>query len=562
MKRYLIIILAVCGVTATAYAQNTISQQIEVTREFRPDVARAFKLDIPPRTTDTVSLRPVIDYSITPTPWNTTFDTRPINPIRISAAEYNTMWPYYLRAGGGVPGMTLLDFYATARLNKSAYMGAYVNHYGEYAKLANDLGEKLPSGRMNNAVGAYFGKNYGRRNLDVSVDFDNRSVSPFGAFSLDQAPLSAYYPENIDRIRYNDISGEVSFGDLFQDFSLFNWKLGVGGGYFTDNSGYGQAGLKLDGGIGTALGKGRLILGAGADLKFGQKEFRDYSNTTVTLAPRYGFSSNGVNITIGLKLAYDSYGDSSEFHVFPDIEVAYAVTNSLSAYIKADGGLGDGSYRSLSYMNPYITGGDWLKNSSRIGARVGLLGAIFPHFTYDIYGGIDSYEDYHALANVYAEGNTTRFTVLTDVDPTIFFAGVMLKAGIAPGLELDLSGKIYGTGKIKHELWADSPAIGIPSYEVDAGIRYSYKEKLFLSLGCEFTGKRIVSVLEPGYSAPSLYTETLPSTANLKAGAEFRLMGNLNLFITAENLLNQRIYRFNHYPVMGINVLAGVKMVF
>ena len=564
MKRYLIIIVLLSGLSsfALAQSQNTISQQIEVTREFRPDVARASKLDIPPRTTDTVSLRPVIEYSITPTPWKTTFDTQPIKPIRISTAEYHTMWPYYLRAGGGLPGMTLLDFYATARLDKNTYLGSYMNHYGEHAKLENDLGEKLPSGRMNNSVGAYFSKNFGRRNLDVSVDFDNRSVKPFGAFEIERMPLAFYHPESINKIRYNDISASVSFGDLFKDFSRFNWKLVADGGYFADNTGFGQAGVSIGGGIGTAVGRGKLILDGGAELKSGQRELKDYSNTVAELAPRYKFSSDNVNITLGIKLDYDSYKDSSRFHVFPDVSISYALVNSLALYSKADGGLSDGSYRALSYLNPYISDGGWLRNSSRIGARVGLFGAIFPHFTYDIYGGMDSYDDYHCFANVYAEGNTTRFMPLADVNPTIFYAGVMLKAGLAAGLELDLGGKIYGMGKVTHESWADTPAIGIPAYEADVQIRYQYKEKLFLTLGCEFIGKRDASVIEPGYSVSALYTETLSATANLKAGAEFRIMRNVNLFVSAENLLNQHIYRFNHYPMMGINVMAGVKMVF
>lgn len=458
--------------------------------------------------------------------------------------------------------MTLLDFYATARLDKRTYLGAYVNHYGEHAKLENDLGEKLPSGRMNNSVGACFGKNFGRRNLDVSVDFDNRSVRPFGAFQMEGAPLAFYYPEAINKIRYNDISAAVSFGDIFKDLSRFNWKLEADGGYFVGNSDFGQADVSVNGGIGAALGRGKLVLDAGANFKFGQKELKDYSNTVVELFPRYEFTSDNVNIMLGVKLDYDSYKDSSKLHVFPDVSVAYALLNSLSLYVKADGELSDGSYRALSYLNPYVSDGAWLRNSSRIGARAGLLGAVFPHFTYDIYGGIDSYDDYHCFANLYMEGNTTRFMPLPGVDPTVFYAGAMLKADIAPGLELDLGGKIYGMAKMKSESWADTPAIGIPAYEADVQIRYQYKEKLFLTLGCEFIGKREAGVVEPGYSVPALHTETLPATANLRAGVEVRLMRNVNLFVSAENLLNQRIYRFNHYPMMGINVLAGVKMVF
>ena len=45
-------------------------------------------------------------------------------------------------------------------------------------------------------------------------------------------------------------------------------------------------------------------------------------------------------------------------------------------------------------------------------------------------------------------------------------------------------------------------------------------------------------------------------------GAEYNISKRIGVFLEGRNLANQRIYRYNQYRDLGINMLAGVKLQF
>ena len=52
------------------------------------------------------------------------------------------------------------------------------------------------------------------------------------------------------------------------------------------------------------------------------------------------------------------------------------------------------------------------------------------------------------------------------------------------------------------------------------------------------------------------------TTFDLRVGAEYNVSRRIGVFLNGNNLLNQKLYRFNRYPGLGINALAGVKLQF
>ena len=123
------------GVLTAQEDAASITQRIEVTRQYVPELGEAQKLDFPPRMADTVTLKPDISYAITPTPWKSVFDTEPIAPVAISTAEYRHQRPFYLMLGGGYPAQSRLDFYAAFSTPRDIRAGVYANHVGQWAKL-------------------------------------------------------------------------------------------------------------------------------------------------------------------------------------------------------------------------------------------------------------------------------------------------------------------------------------------------------------------------------------------------------------------------------------------
>lgn len=553
MKRIFIVIVSAVAAFAAAQGQNPISQQIEVTREYRPDVERADKLAITPDMSDTVSLKPDVEYGITPTPWKTVFDAAPISPVRISAAEYVPAWPYYIRFGAGVPGTTLFDLYATARNRRGAYGGVYVNHHGEWAKLENDLGEKLRANNQRNVIGAFAATRIAGRELNAGVALDTRNMRAFGFYD-DGIRATSGDP---DKVILNDLSAAVRYGDTFKDLSRFNWRAGVTANNFF-NADASMSAFGAEAAVAAPIGAGVLALDLDYGYRHGGKELDGYKNSVLGAVPKYEFTSDKFDLSLGLLVASDTFNGDSSFFVAPMIKVQYNFSNILSPYARADGGITQGDFLSLSFRNPFILQESWLRNSHRTGFRAGIFGSASNFLAYDFFAGLDTYENYHFFVN-----DGARFDAYDDINPTVYYGGATVNARIMRGLNFDFSARINSVGRFDYD-WDEKPGIGVPDYELAAALKYSYNDKIFLSLGCGLMGERDASELyfRSGSDTPSLRTVTLPSAVNLKAEGELKVAEHMAFFVTLDNILNEKIYVYNHYPRLGATVIVGVKLKF
>ena len=64
MKRYIAILIMLCAMPLIASAE--VSKHVEVTKKYTPEIGDAQKKDIAPNMVDTITIRPEIDYTITP----------------------------------------------------------------------------------------------------------------------------------------------------------------------------------------------------------------------------------------------------------------------------------------------------------------------------------------------------------------------------------------------------------------------------------------------------------------------------------------------------------------
>ena len=92
-----------------------VTKQVEVTKVYVPEVSKAVKLPIVPDMTDTVRLRPEIDYTVTPSALATNLSTEPFRPASVTYWEFNRPRPLYLKVGAGAPLNSVLDLYASTQ---------------------------------------------------------------------------------------------------------------------------------------------------------------------------------------------------------------------------------------------------------------------------------------------------------------------------------------------------------------------------------------------------------------------------------------------------------------
>lgn len=575
--RKTILTAAIILCAATLSAQNPggqITQQIEVTKEYVPEISGARKLYFQPQIGDTITLKPDIDYSITPTPWKSIFGTEPITPVDISTAEYRPARPYYIKAAAGYPFQTALDFYAGVPCDPSrGRFGVYANHYGQWSKLPNMEGTKVPSSWTENKAGIFGGAKIGRRMLDADVNYGYRYYMP------SEYPAIGSELIDFNPIVYNNVDAVIKFGDAFTDFSRFNYRFGLSGSWMrysnkTMDSTYERnyadeyrSGIFAD--FGWGLGKGVLLTGVKFDgWFFNNADERKTRDWYIGLNPEYKLDIKSFSMSIGLKAYYrnynynnrDTYDKSpkSKMYVLPDIQISYKFLPVLEPYINIDGELCDGSLAAMSKQNPYVVA----LESDRpvyVDFKGGIRGSASGIFTYDAFVG---YTSGRMPVFYYYFTNFLPATDKTDW----FYAGARAKVSLACGFGAEVFGQ-YNSIKTKFSYYSPSDLpeslnpeyipSATPEFTAGFGLSYNYKNKLYVKAGLEYVGKR-------GWLALSsdAKVEYVPSTLNLTASVEYLIQKRFAVFVTGDNLLNANIYRYLGYRALGANVMAGVRFNF
>lgn len=562
---------------------QVIDRQIEVVREYVPDVGNARKLDFTPVTTDTVALKPDINYSITPTPWQGVFEARPIAPVRIDAAEFRPERPFYARLALGLPLQTLADLYATATPGDNTVGGLYLNHYGRWSKIENDLGVRERATAVRNVIGAFFEQKFRAKTLSADIRDDYRFFRDYAGANIDGA---GEFGASGRRIRFNDVGISVRFGDAFTDFSRFNYRLGVSASEFSDieNNRYDNVGGFFE--AGWRMGEGDFTVGLGYSSSWSRTDSERYRDARFALAPKYYMSANDMRLELGIDLIYNKFIDDYNLFIFPDIRLLYDVSPGFVPYFALGGALEEGNIKAISYLNPYSAPGMFVRNPSYYSAVLGAYGSISPSISYDISLGSKLYDNYIYYVSEFSlierlPGQVTRETAVLPVTVSkktnIFFAEARIEAHIAKGLTFDLGARYNGVG----DVISDNPdydnmtlSSSLPQFEFDAELKYAYRRKLFLSLGIGILGQHTFNTVirefrdydsgtgEFGDVSASMIRETVPTSVNLKFDAEYRITDRINAFVIGDNLLNRRIYRFAYYPELGINFMLGVKLKF
>lgn len=598
-------LLAVLPWTASAQ----VEKQVEVTKAYVPSVESAVKLAVEPDMTDTVKLRPEIDYSITPLSLRTTLATRPIRPATVTYWEFNRPLPFYLKVGAGYPLNSVLDFYAASQNPSTGYVVGFVNHRGRYADIRNDFGVKNTSWRMSNRVGAAAGKYFGRHILEGDVSYDNRIYHRYGLYA-DPANVPLSRPGA--RVVYGDAAVKLRFGDDFQDLSRLNFEVALHGDLFLGNpDAYDievtqQAGSleadyrKVDrkmrqttlGGsvkIARAFGRHRFSLDGGYEHLAGHKMLTDHKQQQIRAGVRYGFDGGVVGLEAGADYYHDKVkGAGAGNYVIPFLRMNFNLgTVGLKPFLEVDGGVYENSFRALARQNPYLADGLWQdKSSVDYNARFGVGGSLWrDRFTYRVFAGFSirdnhlywyTMADFAGAANPAAavsglfDAQTGRQTV-TSINAELEYRPIselVFSLGLHGYLYNDKDNDLYGF-TTEHKIRLKN---GAPSFKSNIGIGYRGRKVSFgvsAQMQAERTWTSLASFLDLSQAAvgidqssKGMYAFTSPFAVDLRAHFDWKVSPRATLFAEGSNLLNRRLYEYAWYPEYGADFTLGVKLIF
>ena len=585
MKRYIAILTLLCAVSLSASAQ--VAKQVEVTKDYVPEIGTVHKMDVVPNMVDTITLRPEIDYTITPRSFASTLGTHRFKPATATYWEYQRRYPFYLKLGVGYPLNSVGDLYASAHRADVGYITGYANHYGQYSMLpyTNGADGKIykdnRSVQMNNKFGVMGGKYFGRYTLAGDVYY--------------RMDLHHRYPLHneefkLRKVDSDDVCLNVSFGDSFADYSHLNFKIYASADYFRDKSeqfveGNNFQQMNVTGGLVLARAitkRSAMSLDIDYNGYYGLRSLNEYNNSIVGAKLLYRYRSGGlVDLNVGAKVYYDynpaDAQKKSRWHAFPVMNLSLNIGDHGYAvpYVEVDGQLQNNSYYSLSRQNPYV---------AVLGEGNGLLQAdkVVPNTElYNVRFGVSGHTENSKFAyRFYANMSFMKNAIYWYNVNQIFFDVVSANRNIwslCGALDYRPISELMITAQIKGSLYNNYAKIGetlldgaMPDFEALVRARYNHK-KFTVGLTAELCGATQWTWVQNdalfGVESPapmSIGRFTAPVSLNLSLYADWHITKSCTVYAEGNNLIGDVMptYRWAFYREMGASFTVGVKVQF
>lgn len=558
MKRFYTICIfawAASAVLCPAHVTAQGSKQVEVTKVYVPQVSDAQKLAVGVDMTDTVRMRPEIDYSITPHMWQTSLKMRDFKPATATYWDYNRSKMFYARLAAGYPLTTAGDLYLTTHNPKVGYAGVYVNHEGDFERRRTALlDERLSMGQsssMRNRAGVRGGIYAGRRMAEIDIDYRN---DMFHRYAVASSP----------RLQYADMGGGIRFGDDFADLSRVNFNVELHGRHWRDcRLAEGEQSKRITSfGASVSLARewsgSRLDFDIAYDQWIGRKALDEYGDRQATVALKYSRSLRRSTLSLGLGYKYDKVKALSPSHfVMPSVRLAYDKGSAaLAPYVELETSVTGNSFASLVELNPYLGFDErtrWaivsMPSTRSYCLRAGFTGvAGRGRLAYRAYAGVSFVRDQifwynYGLAWFGADSaDNIRFVVDAEIE-------------YRPIGALTIGGGItYHADNTSTDLRCCDPRI-----EGEFKIRYKHR-RFVVAAGVEVTGKREWSVMDSSYALSGVFSS--PVTADVSLGLDWLIDSRWTVYVEGRNLADMKLYDWANYYRNSINFQAGVKINF
>lgn len=576
-----------CAISVVASAQ--VVEQVEVTKNYAPEVGTVHKMEIEPNMVDTTTLHPEIDYAITPRSYNSSFGLHRFKPATATYWEYNRVYPFYLKLGVGYPLNTVGDLYATTHRADVGYLTGYINHYGEYSKLKYfDGGVAYRDNRsmqMTNKFGVTGGKYIKRYTLSGDLNYQMNTYHRYPLHNYYAEDGTAIFEYKRRKVNYDNINFAVDFGDSFSDYSHLNFKVYASAHLFNDKSELyitNDRYLQMNATAGVALAREltkRSALSLDVDYKgyYGLRSLRSYDNTMASAKLKYFYrSGNLVDMEVGVSLIYDhnpaDTKKQNRWHAFPHLALSLNINDKgvFVPYVEVSGELQNNSYYSLVQRNPYV---------AILGGVDGSLAAnsVLPNTElYNVCFGVSGHSAnskfaYRFYANMSFMTNAIYWYNINH----IFFGVESAKRNIwslCGAIDYKPISQLLLTAQVKGSLYTNFSSVSntLPPVEALLQARYTHK-KFTIGLSAELYGTTKWTMVQ---NAALFYPEdttpvrvsnfSVPAWVDLSVYADWHINKACTVYAEGNNLIGDVMprYRWVFYREMGASFTVGVKVQF
>ncbi|MFD2162825.1 TonB-dependent receptor [Paradesertivirga mongoliensis] len=525
--------------------KDTITEEIEVVRPYRPVLADASKIRRSPNLNNNKPFRPNLNYSITDKRLELNSDLRQLQAEELIQPPPSLLENNYAKLGAGNLGTVLGEVYINTGADPALQAGGYLKHINQSGDFNKQQYSRQELGIFGKSIRDKITLN-GELGYDRFSTFfygiqpDNSSANPdpgtqrFGTLSLKGellknfeessesdygAKLDAYFLGNKYDAKENSFTLSGFFNKVWRDFN-------VGANSSIDFTGTKDAGY-------------------------------DLSNNLIRINPYLKLQGKNYKLSLGINLVKE-FGTSSRTNLFPTVIGELPI---VPGYATIFGGYtGDvlkSTLRSFAATNPYLAPNVQILNavekSNVYGGIKGNAGAGFGFKAMVFYKSVEDMPLFTHNAEAFQ-----KFDVIYD-------EGTSKNFGFEGELSVRASETLFLTGRLlmnEYKMASQQEAWYKPNFRLFSNARLSLNKKFILDAELVLNGDSNGLTYVQGTDPLEQEVITVKSYVDLSAGAEYQFKQKFGAFLRVNNLFGNEYQRYLYYPNLGLNILGGLNYSF
>ena len=546
MKSKLFTISILTLAAASLHAQN-FNPQVEVTNEYRSNVAEVQKEEVAMEVPDSLmEFNYKLDYTVFDHPYKGSYEFKPYLIEMAPQKSVPDVRRLYLSAGAGYTLTPELDLIFSPG-SKGAVSGSFYDRFrGWFGPARVEGGESFDVSAYRNTIGVSGRVATPKTVWTGTVEYDRR----YAADGVVKGGLD-----------------EITLGGGFTDMALSGgMKLDAGAslGFGSwsqkqiSSTALSELSLGLDGELSKEIGRrgGRAALQAGVEGLF-YGGLRKAVGVHLYAIPKYVIETDVAGLSAGIKLSMlpSSAGDGEDFGyrtsiVYPDVHGhVFIYEDKVCLFADITGGAQLDKLSDIMDFSPFAADlplgdapqgvldarGEWVNLCAGVG------GSIARSLQYKVWGGYVVPEN--ALVDTYYVTSPSARPLAGLLRQNYNYAQAGISADyVSSALEIGARVDYKRVKGLKQ-------GFGPTPLTATLRARYNWMQRIYAGVYAEHAAAR-------PYGGGALLD--IPAWTDLGVNAEYVLNHNLSLWLRAGNLLGQDIWKYMAHGRTGVNITGGI----
>lgn len=542
-----------------APAQEGMTKEVSVVRPYSPTIADAFKARFLPKLDDTVQAQTRFEYFIEPARINPQLRIRELEASVFRSEKRENLKHSTVSLGLGNYWTPMGSLNIHTLRNPKSSLGIDARHISSQGTVKMPDLRKIYAGYGNNDFRIY-GQSFLKNSTfkgDVYFKEDHHYLYGYSTDTLDNGSLVTPYllrvtqRDSVPFQRFITIGSKLS---LKSDQKTKNgWQYRVEGGYdflFDDKKEMEHLG-QLDVALSKDYGKFSFGGEIGSEYVYRTHLPDTLSYFVAHADPWMGFEWKYVKLIAGPKVAMDR--NAQKFLFYPRMKMEINITNLLVPYIGLDGRYENHTLLSVSRENPYIADNIGIKPTNhRFIAYGGLRGRFTPFVAFNLAVSWEDANDLWFFVPDFTNPLRNTFNLVYD-NGSILQMGGEISLRQSENLSFIVKGNYY-----QYTLDSLPAPWHKPAWDLNFTTRYAWKKKLVVKAELYMLG---------GYSVPdpdplSTRIRVMDGLIDINLAAEYRFTPWMSAFATVNNLISDKYFIWQNYPMQGINFVGGLSWIF